>query len=267
MTDIEQIAGYQHQVVQALQREVQGLHCAGSSSSQDRVSIGVHEQDERFISSGCESLDQLLPSKGFRRGSLTEWLSDQPGSGAETLSLIVARQAMQRGGALVVLDRAGLFYPPAAASWGIDLERLVLIRPQHQRDERWAVDQALRCGGVAAVWAVMGHLDGRWFRRFQLAAESSGCLGLLLRSAKVRGMPSWSEIQLQVHPRPSASARRIGIELVRCRGQGSPGVVELELDELTGELRGSKSRNHEKSSLHLATQLANPTSRRRSTRA
>ena len=91
MTDFEQMSGCQHQVVQALQREVEGLQCAGAQDSwSQNTAVGMKAQgrDEKLVSSGCESLDQLLPSNGFRRGTLTEWLSDQPGSGAETLSLI-----------------------------------------------------------------------------------------------------------------------------------------------------------------------------------
>jgi len=84
---------------------------------------------------------------------------------------------------LVLVDSLGDFYPPAMCRYGIPLDRLVVLRPQDARDAFWAVDQSLRCSAVAAVIAPLSRLDERASRRLQLAAESSGCLGLVLRSA------------------------------------------------------------------------------------
>ena len=72
--------------------------------------------DNRPLSSGCPPLDQLLPGAGFPRGALVEWLAGEPGSGAETLAMLAAREATRQGGVLVVMDRLQRFYPPAAAT-------------------------------------------------------------------------------------------------------------------------------------------------------
>ena len=63
------------------------------------------------------------------------------------------------------------------------------------RDELWALDQALRCPGVSAVWTWIDRLDPPAFRRLQLAAETGRTLGLLVRPASVRGRPTWSDVQ------------------------------------------------------------------------
>ena len=52
------------------------------------------------------------------------------GNGAATLGLLSAREACREGGVLVVVDRSQTFYPPAAAAWGIDLERLIVVSPE-----------------------------------------------------------------------------------------------------------------------------------------
>src|SRR5690242_9807019 len=78
-------------------------------------------RSEETISSGSPGLDRLLPQAGWPRGSLVEWLSEEPGSGAATLALVAAREAHAAGGAVVVVDRTGTFYPPAAAAWRLDL--------------------------------------------------------------------------------------------------------------------------------------------------
>ena len=225
-------------------------------------------EDGAPITSGCAALDRLLPAGGFHHGTLVEWLAAGSGSGAGTLAMIAAREALLEGGALVVMDRGRWFYPPAAAGLGIDLENLIVIRAHNEKDELWALDQALRCQGVAAVWAPLEELDWRTFRRLQLAAEGGGGLGVLLRPATVHGQPSWSDVQLLVEPRPSpfSGGWRLRVQVMRCRGGMSGGAVELEIDEMTGAVKEA-SRRHETSTLHLAAQLAHPTPRRRSARA
>jgi len=138
-------------------------------------------------------------------------------------------------GTLVVLDQTGWFYPPAVAAWGIDLERLVWLRVDTARDAFWALDQSLRCPAVHAVWSCLGswdpQLDGRWFRRFQLAAEQSRAVGMLVRAPRFRHRPSWAELRLNVSPDPQRSehharganqdaCRMMRVELLRSRAAG-----------------------------------------------
>jgi protein ImuA len=201
------------------------------------------------IPSGCGPLDRLLPGGGFRRGTLAEWLSAGEGSGAATLALAVARRACQEGGALVVLDRSREFYPPAAVRLGIQPENLIVVQAGSEADHRWALDQALRCVGVAAVLAWPEKLDGRTFRRLQLAAEEGGGLGLLIRPPAARGEPSWADVRLLVEPLPAepwpSPKRRLRIHLLRCRGGANGRHVDLEIDDETHPV-------------HLAARLADP---------
>src|SRR5205085_6193640 len=81
-----------------------------------------------------------------------------------------------------------------------DLDNLLVVRPREKADELWALDQALRCPAVAAVWGPVGELDDRALRRLQLAAEEGRGLGLLLREASVCGRPSWADVRLLVRP-------------------------------------------------------------------
>ncbi len=229
------------------------------------------------ISSGCRALDQLLPAAGLPRGSLIECLGDGPhAGGASTFAMLMARQAAIEGGAIVVLDHQHRFYPPAAAAWGVDLEALVVVQTRVCRDRIWALDQALRCPAVAAVWALQEQLDEHDFRRLQLAAEEGGGLGLLVRSRQVRNQPSWSDIQFLIHPQAvvaqtaaayqQRTGRRLRIELTRCRQGRSGGVLDVEIDEMTGAMRQVSSQ-HETPTLYPPAQLAHPASGGRSARA
>jgi hypothetical protein len=168
-----------------------------------RCQVGTCEaaasQDEISFSTGTPPLDDLLGTP-LRYGMLIEWLRGLAHSGAATLSLLCAREACRAGGTLVVIDRLQTFYPPAAAAWGIDLGRLIIVRPRGMRDALWATLQSLRSPAVAAVWAPLEKLDSREFRQLQLAAQTGRTLGLLLRPAYVRGQPSWADVRLLVEP-------------------------------------------------------------------
>ena len=209
----------------------------------------------RPVASGCGPLDRLLPEGGFRRGTLVEWLTRGEGTGVQTLALAAAQEACRHGGALVVVDRRREFYPPAAARLAVDLQNLVVVHVTGQADGAWALDQALRCPGVAAVLAWMerdrGKLDGRTLRRLQLAAEDHGGLGLLIRPEGVRHEPSWADVRLLVEPLPHFnSTRRLRIHLLRCHGAAGGRTVDVEIDDETH-------------TVHLAARLADPTATRR----
>ena len=208
------------------------------------------------VSTGCEALDRLLPGHGFRRGTLVEWLAAEPGGGAATLAFYAAREAARQGGVLVVLDRAGEFYPPAAIRLGIAIEKLLVVQAVEEAETTWALDQALRCPAVAAAVAWPERLDDRTFRRLQLASEEGGTLGLLVRPQAARAEPSWADVRLGVEPLPAsaAAARRLRIQVLRCRGSAAGGSVEVEIDDETRPV-------------HLASPLVDPTARRRAARA
>ncbi len=219
---------------------------------------------ESVLHSGCDPLDRLLPDGGIRRGSLAEWLEGGAGSGAGTLALHYARQACCEGGVLVVVDRLRQVYPPALAAWGISLSRVIWVHPRDMREEVWVWDQALRCPAVAAVWGEIERIDGRSFRRLQLAVEDSGGVGLLLRPWSARWQPTWADVRLLVEPRCDQRGRRLCVRLLHCRGAAGRGMVELELDEWSGRLQKARE-THETHSRDLAAELARATANRRPT--
>jgi hypothetical protein len=250
-------------------------------------------EDDQALSTGSADLDRLLPGGGLWRGMLVEYLSAAVGGGAGILALTAARAACQGGRALVVVDCQGQFYPPAAAAWGIDLTRMLVLRPSKEADALWAVDQALRCPGVGAVWTRWDRLENRDFRRLQLAAESGRTLALLVRPARHRGQPTWADVQWLVGPvagkrepgagacesrvgRPFRAARsvqqgrptlhsefswRLQVELVRCRGSAGGKTVVLELDETTGIWREVPS--DAPHSVPVPARMAHPATARR----
>lgn len=215
----------------------------------------------RLVSTGLSVLDDLLPDGGIQPGSIIEWLSPGPGSGAATLAFVIAAWQMRDGGTLVVIDPQAKFYPPAAANLDIDLDRTIVVRPGNTKDTLWSLEQTLRCASVAVAICHLDHLDDRVFRRLQLAAETGGGLGLFLRPDRYREQPSWADVRLRVrgqggersvissqrgkksaHFSPLTSPpfpyeRLLQLELLRSHNSNDNKTILIGIDDETGSVR------------------------------
>jgi protein ImuA len=189
------------------------------------------------VSLGIPALEDWLPERRLVPGSLVELLSAAGGAGAWTLALFFARNACGSSKVLVVVDAQACFYPPAAVSLGIAMDRLIVIHPKTLADAALAVDQSLRSSAVGSVIGWYDRLTTAAFRRLQLAAESGGGLGLLLRPISARSTPSFAALRLCVTPKAEvAKLRRVHLESLRCRGGPSGQSLILEFDDATGDV-------------------------------
>lgn len=191
------------------------------------------------VSTGIGPLDELLPERGYRRGSLVEWIAASPGSGATTLALHTASQARQQGGDLVVVDRERQFYPPALTNLIGNWRGLIVVRPANAQEEMWALDQILRCQAVAAVFAWVDRLDGRNFPRLQLSAEAGDGLGIFFRPLQARKEPTWAQTRWLVEPKVSQQGdnrRQLTVTLLKSRTALSGQSVQLEVEIATGRV-------------------------------
>jgi len=176
---------------------------------------------------GGVSLEQVRRAADWRRGAIVEWLGAGDGSGAGWLALAVAWRMCIGDRILVVLDcddgRDRHFYPPAAQALGVDVSRMVVLRPRNAQDAVWGMDQVLRCRRVGGVWGRWDRLDSRVFRRLQLAAEEGEALGMVVRPGGRRDEPSWAHLRLLVTglcmagSGESMSERRWRVEVLRRR--------------------------------------------------
>lgn len=269
------------QLVENLRNQIQNV------ATSNRVSDGT------VFSSGCGVIDQLLPGGGYSRGTLVQWFNPPShktnrgnplpgGHGAEWLSLLAAKNACQDGQAMVIVDPDHTFNPPAAAALGVELSSLIILRPpkphfnHHSKDLLWAIDQALRCSAVGAVWGMVGDVDPRWLRRFQLSAEQSGVVGFLIRPGYCVSAPSWAEIDWQITPPPILnkplssplphSAFLLHLHLLRAPHGHAGQNLTIQINTITGSVHEAQI-NHATSPLPLAPQLAYPASGRRAATA
>ena len=207
------------------------------------------------VSGGAAVIDRILPAGGYRKGVLVDWIAPT-GCAADFLSLTVAKEAASNGGAIVIIDPDRQFFPVAAAAMGLPMEQLIVLQSSAQaeagaidKDLLWAIDQSLRCPAVAAVWGPLPKVDDRWSRRFQLSAESSGCLGLFVRPLSVARQPSWAEVQWLVSPASRVTGANKAdpnlfftrLQMVRCRGSHTGQSVLLSINTVTGSVRKARS--------------------------
>lgn len=216
-------------------------------------------RDTTAMPSGVTALDGLLKAGGIPRCGLIEWLSPSPGSGTMTMALTLARLMPMRTGVWVYIDRHGDLHPTALRQLGINLDRVVVVRPADPRDVLWCWEQSLRSRGVAMVLGDVERLPHAAARRLQLAAETGGTLGFLSRPIRMQTQPTWATQRWIVRPSPVTTEntdRGWRLELLRAKDQWTGGVVNVELSD--DKQHDNKTNGH-LSGVRLVSQLGDPT--------
>ena len=152
---------------------------------------------EGFLASGRSEVDALLQGGGFPRGALSA-LSGGPASGKTGVALSALREAQADGALAAFVDGRGELYPPAARALGVDLARLLIVRPERgpsrgdpgARDAAlpglWAAEVLLASGAFVAVAIDVPLRDlpaaraEAMLRRLRSAAEKGGAVALLI---------------------------------------------------------------------------------------
>jgi hypothetical protein len=183
------------------------------------------------VSSGFDSLDRLLRGKGFLGGTLVEWLSEGPGTGAMTLALAIGGKLTQTEGTLVIVDAERELFPPAAAALGVPLDRTVVVQPGDARTQWWALEQALLCSAVTVTLGRLDKADERVLRRLLLAAQKGGSLGFLVRPACCARIAFCAGMRFLVTTLSDTRGGpwRLTVELLACRGGAAGKMATVEI--------------------------------------
>jgi hypothetical protein len=163
---------------------------------------------EGVLACGRPEVEALLPGGGFPRGALSS-LRGGPASGKTAVALSALREAQAGGGLAAFVDGRGELYPPAALALGVDLSRLLIVRPGTERARReavlpglWAAEVLLGSGAFSAVAidvALRGAAAARvepLLRRLRAAAEKGGTAALLLVAPGSPSIPASVRLDL-----------------------------------------------------------------------
>jgi len=180
-----------------------------------------------FEATGLAEVDLLLPGGGFPRGALSE-IAGAPGSGKTALCLAAMARAMRAEGLAAFVDGRGELYPPAAEPLGVDLARLLIVRPPAAGGlvaALWSAEALLSSGAFevvamdlpAAVRRAGGAHPESMVRRLLAAAEKGGAVGLWL--AAPGGIRVPAAVRLEV----AAGAAGPAVRRAFARGAGEMG--------------------------------------------
>jgi hypothetical protein len=205
----------------------------------------------------CTIQNRSVPELGIKAGRILECLVTKPGGGAMTAAFQIMSRSLENRGVWVVVDPAMECYAPAFSGWGLDQGRLLFLKPSTAQEAGWAIEQCLRCPGVSLTWAwVDKKVSERVHRRWQLAAEVGGGIGLFFRPSSDMREPVWADSRLLITPElgGDGESRRVRIEVLY-RSGGSGGIPQSwEIDHAAGVVR-------------LVPEVANPASMERKARA
>jgi protein ImuA len=198
---------------------------------------------------GVAALDSRLPDGGLALGALHEVGGGADGAidGAAAALFTAGIVARTGGMALWCVTRLDLC-APALSQAGLDPDRVIHVEAGDEPSVLACCEAGLRHGGLGGVVAEVARLPMTASRRLQLAAETSGTIGIAVRrwrratEAVDFGQPTAAVTRWRVTALPSAPLPVPGIgrarwlvELIRSRA-GECAELELEACDAAGRL-------------------------------
>ena len=216
--------GSKAQILAQLEREIMPLQGLRSSVQQSKTDVGLSVIKAAFPNQEfpleavhefcCNSKEEFSASAGFVAGILSS--------------------LMRNGSAGIWIASSPTIFPPALVQFHISPQHLLFIQLKKEKEILWALEEALKCGSVAAVVGELQDLSFTASRRLQLAIEKSGVPLFLLRHRQknfstscvtrwhVQPAPSETEEDL-----PGVGSPRWKIDLLKVRN-GYPGSWIIE---------------------------------------
>ncbi|NEH55570.1 damage-inducible mutagenesis protein [Rhizobium leguminosarum] len=168
---------------------------------------GTAARPKTVLPFGVAKIDAHLPGGGLAYGALHEFAGGGAGAvdGAAAALFVAGIAARTKGKIVWCLARPDLF-APALAQVGLHPDRVIYVEAIKEEFVLEACEEALRFGGLGAVVAELVRLPMVASRRLQLAAESSGTIGLIVRRWRRQ-----TEAGDFGHPTAAASRWRISV--------------------------------------------------------
>jgi protein ImuA len=136
------------------------------------------------VDMGLGHIKDAFPNATFPLGAVHEFISAKTEDAAATGGFMAGLLSSLLGnsGAALWISASRTLFPPALKSFGIQPDRFIFVDLQKEKDVIWAMDEALKCGALAAVVGEMQEISFTASRRLQLAVEQSQVTGFILRN-------------------------------------------------------------------------------------
>ena len=178
-----------------------------------------------------------FPAASFPLGSMHEFFYGCPEDAAATGGFVSGLLAslMLGGGAAIWISPCVTIFPPALKAFGISPEKVIFISLKKEKEILWAVEEALKCNGLAAVIGEMQGLSFTVSRRLQLVVEQSRVTGFIFRNKAISEnttacVTRWkiNSISSQLpNGMPGVGFPRWNVSLLKIRN-GKPGNWQVE---------------------------------------
>lgn len=128
-------------------------------------------------------MKSAFPDQSFPIGCIHEFISDSADTTATTgfLGILLSALMNKKGVALWISSNHSIF-PPALQGLGIAPDKIIFIFLQNDKQVAWAMEEGLKCHGLAGVIGEIKALNFTTSRRLQLAVEKSHVTGFVLRT-------------------------------------------------------------------------------------
>ncbi len=186
---------------------------------------------------GLGPVENAFPNGVFPTGVIHEFLSAAPEQAAANGGFIsgILNTLMQHGGACLWISMQRTLFPPSLKIFGVEPHRMIFIDLKREKDVLWAMEEALKCKGLAAVIGELREISFTQTRRLQLAAEQSKVTGFVLRSdpkkiSATACVARWNITSLPSeleNGMPGVGFPRWNVELLKVRN-GNPGCWQVE---------------------------------------
>jgi len=205
--------------------------CAGIWSGIE----GHGREQGAVLAFGLPDIDDRLPRGGLARGHLHEAIEGGAASQYAGIATLFCCRAFSRGcrtGAVVPARPRFVCARPRAGWFASD--RVIFCETWKNRDVLPAMEEGLKCKGLAGVVGEVSRLSLNASRRLQLCAGESGVTALIIRrwhnmaEKNAAGEPNAAATRWRVSPSPSPASGFDGLprqhwqlDLLRVRG-GEP---------------------------------------------
>ncbi|MGA9650582.1 ImuA family protein [Pedobacter sp.] len=213
------------ELLQKLQQDIllwQGSkpHCTGNA---ERIGLG--------------EIENSFPGGVFPKKAIHEFITIQPEHSAASDGFIAGLLSvlMENGAACVWVSTTRHLFPASLSLFNVEPERIIFMDVQSEKDVLWITEEAIKCEGLAAVVAELNNVSLIESRRLQLAVETSGVTGFILRKDGNKKASTVATARWKVSPLPSVTQDglpgigfpRWQVELLKVRN-GNPGSFILE---------------------------------------
>jgi protein ImuA len=189
------------------------------------------------LDTGLGVIKNAFPDGEFPLGAVHEFIAAGREDATATTGFVSGLLAalMQQNGAAIWISNHRTIFPPALKLFGLQPERIIFIELTKEKEILWAMEEALKCKGLAAVVCEIPELSFMISRRLQLAVEQSQVTGFILRNNPRKINTTACVTRWKITTLPSALPAGMpgvgfpawNVELLKVRS-GKPGKWEIE---------------------------------------